>query len=341
MSPDLLAPSIGDQVRVLASPLSLPTFVGFECRLKDDDARVDMQLGYASSDSPRLAATCEAMLARSRDHREAEIWTAIAAFASVWQSSSSPAGRAVSNVWLEFDVPPSGALSWRPSFFAVLSPDHDFKIEDDLLPELTHAQTPPSLRRSLARCREACPAHSSISHVGVLLGRELHGCRIHASRLPSGGIGTYLEDIGWPGDIGEAASLATAMRGRTDNVVLCLDVADRVLPQLGMECFFDAPDDLKLPWGAVFDELISRGLCSPRKRDALLAWTGVTHPSPRLTAWPDSLILESLLQPPDRFGAFRRRLNHVKISIVPDGAPLAKAYFGYAHEWLEAQCFRA
>jgi len=75
--------------------------------------------------------------------------------------------------------------------------------------------------------------------------------------------------------------------------------------------------------------LAARGFCEPRKREAILGWSGQTTPMNAEAPWPDHLIAASLLQPRNRFTLFNRRLAHIKLVWRPHGLPQAKGYLWY------------
>lgn len=346
LSPELVAGQVADLLHQLAGRLTPAPFVGFESRLRSDDPCVDLQQGFSCATAPALVTTCESMLASSSDGGSKRVWERLRVFALEWANASSEFRKTVPHIWLEFDLVDPLPSALVPSVFVTFKAPGEvatdaMPIEEKVLSFLTDSEVPAGLRTSLARCREACPKPSHISHLGLMLGRAAQGCRIHISQLPVASLRAYLEEIGWPGNGEDIQTLAAELLTFVDYTVLCIDVSEKVYPQLGLECFFNNPDDLNTPWSPVLEHLVERGLCTRPKCDGLLTWTGVVRPSSRSAPWPEALIIESLLQPPDRFSVFRRRLNHVKISLGPTCSAQAKAYFGYAHEWVPPTRLRA
>jgi hypothetical protein len=84
-------------------------------------------------------------------------------------------------------------------------------------------------------------------------------------------------------------------------VHLEFDVDEALGPRIGIVL---APANAA-GWVDLLAALVSHGLCTPAKRDALLVWPGDTDGTSR---------------------ALRRTLSHVKLSAAPSGGLEAKAY---------------
>lgn len=337
----LLSGEIELRLRALAARLRLTTAVGFECRLAADSPQVDLQQGIPVSGGPaELKAICESMLASMPVNSHASaIWQRIHDFSLQWGNPQSGFHQRILHIWLEFDLPEAPEAELIPSVFASLAPSPEVTqstVLEEFVEFLSQAELNPALKATIARCRAACPTGAHISHVGLMLGRPVRGCRIDIGNLALDAFEPYLEQIHWPGDRAAAQAQVEELLQFVDTVVLCVMVADQVHPQLGLEAYFNNPDDPNLPWEPLLNYLVEKDLCTPSKRDGLFEWAGMTTPQNAPAPWPESLIVEGLLKPVDTFGVFRRRLNHIKLSLAAHHAPQAKAYFGYAHEWRQS-----
>src|SRR5207244_864120 len=140
--------------------------------------------------------------------------------------------------------------------------------------------------------------------------------------------------IGWEGELEEAVELAHGLRPLVDGLAVCLDLAQRVRPRLGLEGHIGRQSRSEPRWAAFLDELVRRGWCTSSKRDALLDWPGLVSPADRDRAWPPELVCASLRRPADHFTSFQRLLSHVKVVYEPGRPTEAKGYFGFEHAWL-------
>jgi hypothetical protein len=294
----------------LAKTLPPVHVAGFECRLAEGDASVDLQQAVFERDGHPAAMARWLAAAESLS----PAWERVRRICSDW-----PAG--VKELWLEFDP--------EPSVFAVLAHDTDAR---DVLPALVDGASDPVLNR----CVEAAPAPARVSHLGAMLGRPGAALRIHVSDVPLDSLERFLRDAGWPGDAPRAAELARLLLDHGDQVVLCFDVLyGEMLPRLGLECFF-FQQGVDPRWSPLLARLVDLGVCAPEKAGALRRWPGVVTPLDPPAPWPDDLVVASLAQPEDVFGVVERRLSHVKLTVAPNAQVSAKAYFGFGHVWAPA-----
>src|SRR5262249_36486436 len=154
-----------------------------------------------------------------------------------------------------------------------------------------------------------------ISQVGVMLARRLRAVRVCMSRPEAREIPEYLECIGREEEGRPIADILHSMAHLYHTVALDIDIADRILPRIGLEFY---PDKQRRPWldpvwRSLLDHLTERGQCTAAKRDALLQWPG--HSRTQLL-WTSTIL---------------RGLNHLKLPYTPGRPPAAKAYFGLVH----------
>ena len=319
--PSTTRPHIGALARRLA-PIER---CGFEVRLGKSDV-VDFQQGIA--DAPDEPRRLRAFLAQTGANGSA--WCGVDALLSAWGDEGSPLHDALSDVWLEFDRPPSSALS----VFAGFQPGPDLARAEAALDLLAGRGAWAAWRPAVSLCFDATPPGSYIHRLGLMLGRPTPLMRVNVAGLAPRDVAMYLGAAGWPGDRDAAAELFAGMHAMVDGVTLCLDVGETVGPRLGLECHLRKQPAAEPRWETFLDHLVARGWCTPAKRAALLEWPGVTLPGETAEAWPAHLVHESLRRPADHLTSLDRRLNHVKLTYSPTEAIEAKGYFGFIHGWL-------
>ncbi|AFY57882.1 hypothetical protein Riv7116_5512 [Rivularia sp. PCC 7116] len=192
-------------------------------------------------------------------------------------------------------------------------------------------------KEKLYRCFKSCPDRVFISHIGAMLSRNAPALRVNVKRLQPQLLIPYLQKIGWQHETNELEALMKQLFGLVDRITVCLDVGKQIYPQIGLECIFLNQPDSESRWNTFFNYLVEQGLCEPQKRDALLKWSGFTNPINAQAPWPNNLIVDSLLQPRERFSVFERRLSHIKISWRKQGQLSAKAYLWFEHQWLSGK----
>jgi hypothetical protein len=222
-------------------------------------------------------------------------------------------------VWLELDGP-AGSPSWLLGFERTASRAERL--------ELARAV---GLSAAAVRCFEACPAGADVAHIGLMVRDPSPYVRLQVMPVEPEELGAYLRAVGWEHDPAEAVEVARALRPHADRLALCLDVAEEVGRRLGFEAAVDRSPSDDERWPALLGFLVDRGLCTPAKRDALLAWPRVVTPAD--VPWAAGLAAASLLRAADTFSSLERRLSHVKVVLEPGVPAHAKAYFGYEHRW--------
>jgi hypothetical protein len=318
----------------------LPPFhrAGFECRLAADETAVDLQQGiYGTHGEParlaRILASAEPL---------DDVWDSVRRLAERWSVPGDIVQRGVNEVWLELDAVPdaTGAPTLTkasPSVFAVLEQAGEgaLPLARELLALLLVDDESRRCDETLTRLALACPPPARLTHVGVMLGRPVRALRAHISHLRPQEIGTYLDRIGWEWDRAAAVDAATMLLEHGDWVVLCLDVVEDRVVRIGLECFFGRKHGVDPGWPPLLRRLSELGLSSRAKADALLEWPRALTPPNDPAHWPGDLVAQGLLTPSDTFGAFDRRLSHVKLTFGSGDAVSAKAYFGYVHVWMQ------
>jgi len=75
------------------------------------------------------------------------------------------------------------------------------------------------------------------------------------------------------------------------------------------------------------------GFCRPEKRDALLAYEGITDELRDRERWPERLLRTSEQLGPDWISVNHRSMQYIKISCESGTPPEAKAYLGARYTW--------
>ncbi|WP_017718223.1 hypothetical protein [Kamptonema formosum] len=339
----LIAPAAVLELKKLAANLAPILRGGFECRLAANTPQVDLQ---------QCVVPDESELTLLREHIAAVTgaggvsphpgWSQLQDFLAQWCEPLSPLHNSIPEIWLEFDINSPSVILPVPAIFFGLPQDVSPAVEpypiaakalDLLLGELGWC----AWRDNLYRCFAACPDGVFVSHIGVMLSRKAPALRVNVKRLLPDSLVPYLQQIGWEGETDEVGSLMEQLLAFADRITVCLDVGERIYPQIGLECILLKQPQSEPRWTAFLKYLVDGGLCAPAKAEALLNWPGQTNPAGAPAPWPGELIAASLLQPPNCFSVFERRLSHIKIVWQPQRRLEAKAYLWFQHQWLSVE----
>ncbi len=340
LPPPLFSPEIIPRLWEAAEALVPipPLRLGFECRLAADAPEVDVQQGIARNivEPAMLAEHVGAIIAsRGAAH---PAWERIRSFCEAWQDPGSPLHE-IGELWLECDLVDATASLPAPSVFFGLNQQaspamQSFPVAEAALDLFMGGNVPPGLLKNLRRCYEACGDRAIVSHLGVMLSRDVELLRVNIKRLPADEYLSWLADLGWPGGGDSVAELLAGLCSFVDAMTLCLDVGRDFSPRAGFECFLQWQPGREARWAAFIGNLVERGMCAPDKADALMHWPGYTDPASTAVPWPGALIAQSLAQNPERFTVLNREIMHIKVTWQPQRAPEAKAYFGFLQSWL-------
>jgi hypothetical protein len=330
--PPLVGPAASAAVRRVAHqlPAAMTQWIDIECRLAADRPQVDLIVRVDR---------------RGRGLLAAQPWPRLRAFARTWADSATTVHRAVSAVWLEFDVvdsvrgiPADDHTPLRPRVFldltreayAVSPAARRFTAIIDALAPLVGGPAPRWLRRGLERCLRHLPPSAYLLYVGLPAQDHVHHVRVCVLGLGGPRVGDYLRAVGWPGDLDALREHLRRMAGDPEPdaagiAIVHLDIDDheRVRPALGFEYALARRPQVRGTIGeeTFFERLVASAACDARKRDVLRQWPGCAIETLPHAIWP-SLVM--------------RRVSHVKIVYAPPGALEAKAYLCGAHEWRPA-----
>lgn len=310
---------------------------GFECPLGNDDPHADFLV-------QTTAAHGRGSLAEFNDVGSAPAWDRVRDFALGWSGGSPLVYQSVDNVWLEFDL--DGPRSDVPSAFFGFRP---VRAAQDLLDAtrtrrllaatleavglLRGGDSASLSSKTLSRCFDALPGSAQVFQVGVMLSRAEEVVRLCLRLRSFEDAVRYLQLVGWPGDEYLLRRTLEPLGSLADHLCLDVDVGETVLPKVGLECYVSGGGK----WVPILDRLLSDGLCTPTKRDSLLAYPGHVTENETRTPWPRSLTQASNLLGPRALSFFVRWLHHIKVVHRPDHAAEAKAYLGVDYRWRSSQ----
>lgn len=302
----LFPPSAVDRLLVVAGDLPGDTLGVLEARLGRDAAPVDLSIRLLEPSQARQMAD-----RISRPH--------LRSFLTRWSEDGGPFS-AVRSVWLEFDLDREP----DPIPCAKLSADTDPAwVMESLLPALQGSPLAPEQRDRFLFCHREIPTPGRLLYVFSLLARGIDAIRMEVYGLEPGAIPEFLERIS-PLSVPKVSEILPLFQ-EVERIHLSSDIApEGVLPRIGIEGSFPRLPHREPRWAELFGRLTERGLCSPEKREAILAWPGHETFWTAPAAWPVEAVGAQ--------GFCVRGLSHVKVVCQPDRPPEAKAYlsFGYS-----------
>lgn len=341
--PPLASQKTLERLKTIARKLPPVAWAGFEHRLEYDDGQVDFHQGLRlERGDPALYVKYLEKILKTKQQDLSPAWFRILDFLSQWSEPDSAYGEQIDHCILEFDVGVESDYQLSPSVFvglrANITPQETYAVTQDVL---NHFWVQPSklmLKPNLEACFRALPKNVHLSHVGIMLSRELEAIRINIRPLKQQQLRLYLQSIGWPHPTTNIESLFAELVRYVDQITVCLDVGTQIYPRIGLECSFKRQPALEPRYGKIFDFLVNQKLCSQEKANALLVWAGETNPINSMKPWPEHFLGESLFRNQTEFSIFDRTLNHIKIDYWPDRPMKAKAYSGFDHKWIKLKC---
>lgn len=274
--------------RVLALARGLPTplnLFALECRLGDASNQVDLMAGAVVH--PQEAFPCVPnSVVSGLDQRSS---LGLAEFCGRWSEPDSCLPRSVSMVWLAFDLVRSeGGLP--PACITFCVDPHLFEgdvsgarvplarqdyaaVADEGLGLLLGQPLSPGLRENLTTCFDGLPVGGRIVHLSAMLSRPTEVVKVNA-RVPAAKAETFARRAGWGGARDTLRSVIETFGHGVETIQLDFAMSDLMSPKLGVG-FFDNEVTPASP-GAL-DGLVRHGLCTPAKREALLAWSGASR----------------------------------------------------------------
>ena len=348
VSGHLISPEALLNIRRIAAllPGALTDFFGFECQLGVSEPSADFLACCRANQGGREVLNGQIperdLPAFFQNH---PVWRRIRCFSMEWSNPQSPLFDRVHNMWIEFDVEAVPLSIPVPSVFIGaenlhsaepagnnrLMPGHCAWLTDSALPLLLGGELDPALRDQIARCLNLLPPGACIFQVGVMLARASRITRLCVRGVSRTQIIEYLRALDYDISSGQLQELLDLLGPLVERIDLDMDVADRVLPKIGLEGYPVADASAIHQF---LSHLVSCGLSTPAKAEALEFWRGMAHERLTPEIWPRDLLALSGFLGGRVHSVFARWLHHVKIVYQP-GFPLqAKAYLAVHHLWL-------
>ena len=338
----LISQEVVFQIRNLAGMLPNLHWAGFECRLGENPSLAGFHQGITSNKEPSVFLKNH--ISASKQLSNDPVWGRVRDFCDEWEDPTSPLYGHVTKMGLEFDLPDSPlSRIYAPSVFMALKQEEDQDASTKQVLEVVNAAVKilkgkdltSRVKDNLVQCLDVCPNGVRILHIGIMLSRDLQAIRLNMAGIRPEFIKTFLDSIKWEGASNDFEILFYHVYDLVEDILLSLDIGERVYSKIGMECFPGNWASRKSSWIPFFDYLIGNSLCTAAKRDALLAWPGYSTPYSSSRPWPGDLIIESLLHAPNKLGLIYRSLNHVKIDFQLGKSLQAKGYLEFIHRWIE------
>ena len=256
---------------------------------------------------------------------------------ALWFPDASGQPTWLERLWLEFDTTRSRQPA--PSVFLTLKgqrvpPKMLVRQADRVFDRLAGTMLQRVPRRSLERACRPGPDYAPISDLGCMASRERRALRLVVPCRSTRGVLARLRALDWPGPQSPVRQWCERLFERSKELRVCVDVADRVLPWIGLEVPVNADSGDDPVALELFGLLQREGLCDPEERAALLRWPGIVTPQDAPGPWPEALVAASIAGSPDALTALRCRFSHLKVSLEGRDDPVVKAYFGYFGFWL-------
>lgn len=335
---------------VACIPAELVARYGLEYHLDEDGSGPDFLFSIDSA-----TGGLDAVASSGGALAPSSTWEPLVRFGTRRSESAALLARLTDHVWVEFDTsagaPARGAT---PSVF--------FGLRADRAPE-TEPQPHDVTQQLLERGFEALLAEplpeSTATAIRTVIGHLPSETRIFQTGAmlarPAGTLRLCIENIARAGTI----DLVSALRGGAEGAGLravmdelvapdvsvcpCLDVGPGgVGPRLGIELHLrrdGTVEEIAASWRMSLDRLTAAGLCTPRRRDALLACHGVVSEA-QAQVWPLHLAEASSLLGDEVESVLGFHVHHLKVVVDRGAAVQAKAYVVVWPGWRQSRTTR-
>ena len=318
-------------------PGNLTSFLGFECRLGESNARADWAFAISGLNGDRyvLANLLKDGYLPGQLLDQTE-WRQIKDFAKAWTDPESILNDKVQCFWLEFDMPedspdvPIPCVFFGPTKLPERVSVNDFNNYDWLtkmaLPLLGGQPLSKAIEFNLKSCIEQMPKNATLFQIGTLLSRSVNDVRLYINKLQPKDVLPYLNSIGWFDETREFTKLINDIKDMADRFVLSFDVnEDGIGPRVGIELSFDSNVfQNETRWVKLLDYLVDKDLCLSEKRDALLSYSGsekeftdgIMEPLKAVSGNLNNIFSSTIV----------RYISHIKVVYQPGEVLEAKAY---------------
>ena len=331
LHPELVSPKALSHIQTVAQVLPPCPFAGFECRLDAKSSRVDFLVKL-----PKQTANLGARF------QQFPAWQTLGEFYQEWTATTSYLHRSIKNLGLEFDL--VGQSTQVPIPCILLDLDRETVSEarglidlcNNLGSRLPNYPVTPKFQSQLRQCVNSLPDGAKITNLGVMLPRPVEAIRVVVRGIPPQQFSEYLRKIGWSELTNTLSSIVSSLSEFVESLVLSFDVGEIVYPQLGLECHLPQQPQPDRRWAVFLDHLVAKGLCTPEKKEALLAWPGLSQKADNPQLWPAHLTWGDRFVGSNGFSLFWRTIYEIKIVYHPGNLLSAKAYLAFGHDWFDA-----
>lgn len=317
-------------------PFELATFWGFECRLGEARATMDILFEIKRESQGRhilagaLPSTLDAMCAQW------PAWENLRRFAALWADPQHAFSTQIRNIWLEFDTASAGQslemtdiLSHPCIFFGpdskTLKKEQDARLICDALRAIDNpAFDQDALDALIARL----PEESRVFQVGIMLSRPNPGLRVCVGSLAAEEIPVWLHAVGWQGQMDMVANLLRQFPAGLEPFALNVNLMpDGPAEKIGLECYMNWLENDPKQWDPFLNMITAMRLCLPSKHQGILDFQGVTSFSKDYQQLPDGIVYPFL----------HRKLHHIKLTLMAAQVTEAKAYLALSHPGLNSK----
>jgi len=265
LSADLVSTEALSHIYTLAQILPPLSNALLECRLGASASQLDLSVPLPNS----ATNLPDSILIHP-------VWRRCLNLSQDWADANSSLHQRVNAIWLEFDVDGQPSNVPIPCICMLLNqePACDFQSLREMILKLLEHPLSSHLESNLHLCFEALPAGAKMNLLGAMLSRQSDAVRLVISGIPPAQLSAYLAHIGWSGSVNELEEVISSISGLVDNIELSFDVGDTIFPRIGLECYLTGQAEDEPRWQLFLDHLVTTGLCTPAKRNALLGWLG-------------------------------------------------------------------
>ena len=330
LRPELVSAETCGEIEKLAQIFPPCYLAAFECFLGADESRVDFQVQLPS----HLLNLPESFL-------QSVLWQGLQDFYREFADPTTSffIHHTVTALSVEFPLAERPLSNPEPWILLTLNRESvtDAQTLIDIVLKLRNFPVSSKLESNINLCYDALPPEGKIVSLGAMLSPENQALRLGLKDISPQQLLDYLEQIGWQDPSDRLSSLVLTLSEFIDEIGLEIEIGDTVSPRIGIECFFDKqPFSEPQRWEVFLEHLVTQGLCTAARKEALLAWPGFTQKADRPELWPSNLVWGDMFMGSDGFSIFSRTIYEIKIVYHP-GKPLsAIAYVVFGHDWFDA-----
>jgi hypothetical protein len=325
---ELISPSSSFHLQALARVLPPFSSAMLEFRLGTGESQTDLSVFF----SRRTLNLPETLL----NH---PVWQGLHNFSQEYVNPESWLHHCLRSIALEFDLDGHPSEIPIPCIFLAWNQGAVDDAQALIRMALALPNYPISsrLQSNLRLCVDSLPHGAKVEHIGAMLSRPGKVLRVIVGGIPPQQFSDYLMQIGWRESTETISTLVSNLYGLVDKIyVLSFDIGDVIYPRVGLEFFLKKQPEHEPRWELFLDRLIEMGLCTPAKKNALLAWPGISQKADNPELWPQNLSRADRLLSFRASSVFWRTISHVKIVYQPDSPLEAKGYITFGHQWIDA-----